>query len=372
MEHFGGEDVMLFFSGDLNYRLSCGREHAYSLLHGQDICNVHPDAARMLQGLLLYDELLLQRKTDSAFGGFNEACINFYPTFKFDVGSNVYVVLSFFGRNSSCPSTYLLVLRDLSLFVSKRRIRRNVICRYDTSKKQRTPSWTDRILWREPRAEKPTTRVVPCSYWSSPLETSSDHRPVGASFWLQMPASAAPNESRAPFTPILITNPGMEQLASHAAVAVASNVTWAVGAVSGAVLSNFRRASVGLSEAFVPGSTADTTIAAFTCKPAGNIFSEGRPGALAVMQHEVQFTSIGGKPYSIPYAQMKEITAGTHWRNGIIIHHSLDAAPLQLNDFNLLGLGKFSGNQRRHAVRLIKEQAAKLGVELSADAKLLE
>lgn len=189
---------------------------------------------------------------------------------------------------------------------------------------------------------------------------------------MQLSFNAVSIDPLPPFNPILITNPGMEQMASQAAGAVASNVTWAVGAVSGAVLSNLRRASVSLSEAFVPGSTADTTIAAFTCKPAGNIFSEGRPGALAVMQHEVQFTSIGGKPLSIPYAQIKEITTGTHWRNGIVIHHFFDSAPLQLNDFNLLGLGKFSGNQRRHAVRLIKEQAAKLGIELSADAKLLD
>ncbi len=104
MEHFfgssGSNDATLFFSGDLNYRLSCGRAHAYSALQGQDICSVTPDAARVLQGLLLFDELLLQRKTDGAFRGFKEACINFYPTFKFDVGSNVYV--SYF--HPSCDS----------------------------------------------------------------------------------------------------------------------------------------------------------------------------------------------------------------------------------------------------------------------------
>lgn len=93
MEHFGSDDATLFFSGDLNYRLSCGRAHAYSLLQGQDLCCVNPDTARMLHGLLLYDELLLQRKNDVAFGDFSEASINFYPTFKFDAGSNVYVIL---------------------------------------------------------------------------------------------------------------------------------------------------------------------------------------------------------------------------------------------------------------------------------------
>lgn len=249
-----------------------------------------------------------------------------------------------------------------------------MLYRYDTSKKQRTPSWTDRILWRESRVTSPTQTVTPCSYWSAQSETSSDHRPVGASFHVQL--SSAPRDAVTPdpqpLLPILITNPGMGQMAFSAAGAVSSNVTWAVGAVSGAVLSNAKRLGNGLSEAFVPGSTADTTIAAFTCKPSGNIFSEGRPGALALMENKVQFTSIGSKqPISIPYAQMKQITSSGGWRNGIIIHVA-EAAPFEFKDFNLLGLGKFSGNQRRHAVRMIKEQAAKVGVELSVEVKLLE
>ena len=90
-------NVTLFFCGDLNYRLSCGREHAYSLLQGRDISSVTPGITQILQGLILYDELLLQRKTGGAFGGFSEANINFFPTFKFDVGSMVYV------RNRSSP-----------------------------------------------------------------------------------------------------------------------------------------------------------------------------------------------------------------------------------------------------------------------------
>jgi hypothetical protein len=102
MEHFGCSDATLFFIGDLNYRLSCGRAHACSLLQGRDISNVDPDAARILQGLLLHDELLHHRKTDGAFGGFSEASINFYPTFKFDVGSNEYVFLSIFITRSGC------------------------------------------------------------------------------------------------------------------------------------------------------------------------------------------------------------------------------------------------------------------------------
>jgi hypothetical protein len=217
-------------------------------------------------------------------------------------------------------------------------------------------------MWRESQ-----DAVAPCSYWSAQSETCSDHRAVGASFQLQVSAAAAA-PSPQPFVPILITNPGMGQMASSAAVAVGSNVSWAVGAV----VSNAKRLGSGLSEVFVPGSTAHGTIAAFTCKPAGNLFAEGRPGALAVMQREVQFTSIGGKqPLCIPYAKMKQITPSGDWRNGIFIH-LVDAEAVKFSDFNILGLGKFSGNQRRHCVRLMKEQAAKQGIELAVDGKLLE
>jgi hypothetical protein len=255
----------------------------------------------------------------------------------------------------------------------------NIFGSYDTSKKQRTPSWTDRIMWRESQISG-TPRVTPCSYWSSHSETSSDHRPVGASFQLQLSLAPVPTAGEhivsqtpalLPLVPILITNPGMGQMAHSAADAVSSNVSWAVGAVSGAFSSNVKRLSTGLSEVFLPGSTAGTTIAAFTCKPEGNILTDGRPGALSVMEAGVQFASIGSKQPLIPYDKMKQITVASDWRNGIFIHIA-DAAPVKFSDFNLLGLGKFSGNQRRHAVRMMQEQAAKLGVQLAVDAKLLQ
>jgi len=47
---------------------------------------------------------------------------------------------------------------------------------YDTSKKQRVPSWCDRILWKK------TERVILQSYDSVPDVTFSDHRPVLATF----------------------------------------------------------------------------------------------------------------------------------------------------------------------------------------------
>ncbi|CAE7529807.1 INPP5E [Symbiodinium pilosum] len=67
---------------------------------------------------------------------FEEAEINFPPTYKFDKHSDV----------------------------------------YDSSKKQRVPSWTDRILWRR------DPHIKPLAYDSVPALQCSDHRPVFAQF----------------------------------------------------------------------------------------------------------------------------------------------------------------------------------------------
>ncbi|KAI5479598.1 DNase I-like protein [Pseudohyphozyma bogoriensis] len=52
---------------------------------------------------------------------------------------------------------------------------------YDTSKKQRTPSWCDRILYRS----EPTTKITPVLYRRYEADIS-DHRPISASFTCQV------------------------------------------------------------------------------------------------------------------------------------------------------------------------------------------
>eukprot|EP01062_Namystynia_karyoxenos_P069916 TRINITY_DN65330_c0_g1_i1.p1 TRINITY_DN65330_c0_g1~~TRINITY_DN65330_c0_g1_i1.p1 ORF type:complete len:1099 (+),score=303.75 TRINITY_DN65330_c0_g1_i1:99-3395(+) len=98
----------VFWFGDLNYRLA-------------GIPNIQARAmiaAQQLSELLQYDQLSYARLTDGAFSGFAEAQIVFPPTYKFDEG------------------------RDT----------------YDSSRKQRMPSWTDRVLWKvRPRAHWPPT-----------------------------------------------------------------------------------------------------------------------------------------------------------------------------------------------------------------------
>ena len=89
----------IFWLGDLNYRINGSREIVENLIG-------RPFGAHGL--LLENDQLILERSRGSVFHRYAEAPLNFYPTYKFDKGTST----------------------------------------YDTSKKRRVPSWTDRILYR--------------------------------------------------------------------------------------------------------------------------------------------------------------------------------------------------------------------------------
>ncbi|KAF6124862.1 inositol polyphosphate-5-phosphatase E [Phyllostomus discolor] len=73
-------------------------------------------------------------KKGTIFKGFREPDIHFLPSYKFDV-----------GRDS-----------------------------YDTSSKQRTPSYTDRVVYRSRHKDD----ICPLRYSSCPGVRTSDHRPV--------------------------------------------------------------------------------------------------------------------------------------------------------------------------------------------------
>lgn len=87
----------VFWFGDLNYRIRGNRRSI-------DCCVER----RMMDVMRANDSLMIERAAGNAFVDFSEGAINFLPTYKFDVGSDV----------------------------------------YDTSQKQRVPSWTDRILYK--------------------------------------------------------------------------------------------------------------------------------------------------------------------------------------------------------------------------------
>lgn len=117
----------IFFFGDLNYRIDLSYDDAKRL-----------SMAGMYPNLILYDQLQRERTSIHVFSGFSEEEITFPPTYKFDKDSML----------------------------------------YDTSKKERVPSYCDRILFF---ANSRKTLTVN-SYTSYMDVMFSDHRPVVADF----------------------------------------------------------------------------------------------------------------------------------------------------------------------------------------------
>lgn len=69
----------LFYIGDFNYRINCSNDQVrYAVRRGQ------------LDYLIKNDQLLESRRYGSAFSGFQEGLITFPPTYKYDIGKDVY------------------------------------------------------------------------------------------------------------------------------------------------------------------------------------------------------------------------------------------------------------------------------------------
>ncbi|KAI8907876.1 Endonuclease/exonuclease/phosphatase [Gorgonomyces haynaldii] len=122
----------LIWIGDLNYRVNLGEQEAKELI-----------AKGQYKQLLEYDQLEMERIASRVFCGFEEAPVQFSPTYKYDVGTNV----------------------------------------FDTSEKKRAPSWCDRILWFRNPLKFNTEDWITCKKYGSCMElTTSDHKPVYALF----------------------------------------------------------------------------------------------------------------------------------------------------------------------------------------------
>lgn len=111
----------IVMAGDLNYRIELERDKVLDLITRGDY-----------QTLLKHDQLNRAKRENKEFAVFKEAPIEFPPTYKFDEGSDV----------------------------------------YDTSPKQRIPSYTDRVLISGENA-----RIVK---YTNIQDLLSDHRPVVA------------------------------------------------------------------------------------------------------------------------------------------------------------------------------------------------
>uniref|UniRef100_A0A3Q2VH84 Inositol polyphosphate-5-phosphatase E n=1 Tax=Haplochromis burtoni TaxID=8153 RepID=A0A3Q2VH84_HAPBU len=124
----------VFWFGDFNFRLDKDRSEVEAIISSTVGGDMSP--------LLEHDQLSKEMKEGSIFKGFQEASIHFLPTYKFDIGRDV----------------------------------------YDTTSKQRTPSYTDRILFRSRQANDIKTLM----YTSCSNIKTSDHRPVIGVFQVKL------------------------------------------------------------------------------------------------------------------------------------------------------------------------------------------
>lgn len=123
-------DHVLWF-GDLNYRISMPNDRCRYLIES----GAFDELSKVDQ---LADEL--GNSKDGAFRGFKEGKVKFYPTYKFDKGTS----------------------------------------NYDTSEKQRVPSWTDRVLYMTKNEEE--NEIHQLNYNSLMNIELSDHKPVFSTF----------------------------------------------------------------------------------------------------------------------------------------------------------------------------------------------
>ena len=116
-------------NGDLNYRIDHTRDSIINRIKNND-----------LGPLLERDQLLVERKRNPGFRlrVFQEGALTFAPTYKYDVGTDV----------------------------------------YDTSEKKRSPAWCDRLLYRG------LGKIKQIQYRRWEVK-ASDHRPVSGVFLIR-------------------------------------------------------------------------------------------------------------------------------------------------------------------------------------------
>lgn len=116
----------IFWLGDLNYRIQLPNEEVRSELNNEQ--------EGYIDKLLKYDQLTQEINSGVIFQDFKEPTLKFRPTYKYDYGTDT----------------------------------------YDTSEKARTPSWTDRIVYKG-------ENLHPLAYSDASLMIS-DHKPVYAAY----------------------------------------------------------------------------------------------------------------------------------------------------------------------------------------------
>jgi len=132
-----------FLIGDMNFRLDYGNFETKEMLAKctQLASSKRIDEAlELLEKLQGFDQFNQSRNSNQLLSEYKEGRIKFLPTYKYDANSNI----------------------------------------YDTSKKQRTPSWTDRIMW------SCSDLKIQQLFYSRREYKESDHRPVVSYFVIEV------------------------------------------------------------------------------------------------------------------------------------------------------------------------------------------
>lgn len=146
---------VLFFFGDLNYRLDLDMSECRSLLEKKAYKELlEHDQLRKAQTSTLPTGLI--QSLAHAFEDFKEGEITFQPTYKYDKGTD----------------------------------------NFDSSEKERKPAYTDIVLWfngkgsdRENEGATSEKVKVVCKSYTSAMDLKmSDHKPVMAAFEIQLPS----------------------------------------------------------------------------------------------------------------------------------------------------------------------------------------
>ncbi|XP_072489048.1 phosphatidylinositol polyphosphate 5-phosphatase type IV isoform X3 [Notamacropus eugenii] len=136
----------VFWFGDFNFRLNGGRMAVESILKQ----NLEMNMSELLE----HDQLIKEMKKGSIFKGFREADIHFFPSYKFDVGKDSYDTTS----KQRTPSYTVPVDFPLSA----------------ASALGPFPSCADRVVYKSRQKDD----IYPVKYSSCPDIKTSDHRPV--------------------------------------------------------------------------------------------------------------------------------------------------------------------------------------------------
>jgi hypothetical protein len=145
----GMECTYVIVMGDMNYRIESPGLSEEELRLALEPLRSGAAAGYVPNSLLQADQLTIEKAKGNVFVGFEEEPITFAPTYKYDENTD----------------------------------------NFDTSAKQRTPSWCDRVLWRTHESITP----VRGSYNSCTSLKGSDHRPVGLDLLISCPSPFDPS-----------------------------------------------------------------------------------------------------------------------------------------------------------------------------------